>query len=582
MEIDFSKTVFFEMWIGPESQKWGLHVYDRTDGENQVEVPVRWDNDEKGFQRFNLTYAMINKFEDWGRQRKVQIRLYVAEKAGGKILFSDSRLVQTGEPAKDIYDYNSTLHYRPQGRGNLGDVQPFYWRGEYHVFHMLGFCGYAHPWEHLVSDDLVHWREVGRAISGGAAGDPDESSCGSVSIIEKDGTFYLYYTGFNAGHPYGTQQVMIATSSDLVNWTKRPQWTVTGDGEYYYNVARNGPLPKEHGGKSGDQCFRDPYVWYNEESGEYWMAVFARDVKMGLRSCIGRLVSRDLIHWEARSPFINTHGMDCPDIFESGGNWYRLGYYSQYDISSNGPLGPYDSPKDYGAFHQFDTEFNGVPKRLWDGKRHVLFGWIVDNQGFRDAAERSWGGCLSIPREVYAGDDGMLWSKPVQEVVDYFRTTILQLSDKPELGGKWRAWKYLDNGTLEGGDPAGWYRAKCRLQVPPDYMLESVFRLEDRSSLTVRFREQKGDGASGYFVQFHPRNNEIAFGNRYYLFRRNVKMETRHPMKLQAFIQRSIIECFVNDAYAFTIRAYDYPDGDLTFMVDAGLAWIDDLEIKLP
>ena len=62
---------------------------------------------------------------------------------------------------------------------------------------MLGVSGAA-PWNHIVSKDLIHWSKLPRAIEAGNPGDPDENSCGSGSVMERNGTFYIFYTGFNA------------------------------------------------------------------------------------------------------------------------------------------------------------------------------------------------------------------------------------------------------------------------------------------------------------------------------------------------------------------------------------------------
>ena len=40
----------------------------------------------------------------------------------------------------------------------LADTMPFYWNGEYHVFYLSAPGGHSR-WEHIVSRDLVRWRE---------------------------------------------------------------------------------------------------------------------------------------------------------------------------------------------------------------------------------------------------------------------------------------------------------------------------------------------------------------------------------------------------------------------------------------
>jgi len=92
-------------------------------------------------------------------------------------------------------------------------------------------------------------------------------------------------------------------------------------------------------------------------------------------------------------------------------------------------------------------------------------------------------------------------------------------------------------------------------------------------------RQQIGDDGA-YHIVFCPRHNEVEFGSKHYWFRREVPMEQGKLITFQAFVQRTIIECFVNDAYAFTIRAYDYPNGKLSFEVDNGVVEVKQLVVK--
>lgn len=104
----------------------------------------------------------------------------------------------------------SKLHFRPAS-GVLGDTIPFYWKGEYHVFYLKG-----QGWGHIVSKELMHWKELPDALKkaeGGTA--PDGEACWTGSIVEHGGIFHLFYTGKNSRDPQGDQKVMHATSLDL-------------------------------------------------------------------------------------------------------------------------------------------------------------------------------------------------------------------------------------------------------------------------------------------------------------------------------------------------------------------------------
>jgi len=149
---------------------------------------------------------------------------------------------------------SATIHWRPAPPGLFGDPNPFFWKGEYHVFYLLPDKG-SYVWEHIVSKDLVHWRELPRALEPGKKGEPDEWNAASGSVVEKDGTFHIFYVGFNSGHPNGRQQVMHATSPDLTKWTKHLEDTFVGDGVTYWSKAKSPPPQGDP-----DESFRDPYV----------------------------------------------------------------------------------------------------------------------------------------------------------------------------------------------------------------------------------------------------------------------------------------------------------------------------------
>lgn len=73
------------------------------------------------------------------------------------------KLPQTGK---------AILHFRPEGM-KAGDVIPFFWKGSYHLFYLEG-----PDWGHIVSQDLLHWQELPKALVKGA--DP-KGQTGKVS-----------------------------------------------------------------------------------------------------------------------------------------------------------------------------------------------------------------------------------------------------------------------------------------------------------------------------------------------------------------------------------------------------------------
>ena len=90
------------------------------------------------------------------------------------------------EAAKSPFDSKAQLHFRPE-EGIIGGPMPFFWKGEYHLFY-LGLEGRRH----IVSENLVNWKELPIALPIGAPGEPDSSQCAAGSIIERNGTFHFF------------------------------------------------------------------------------------------------------------------------------------------------------------------------------------------------------------------------------------------------------------------------------------------------------------------------------------------------------------------------------------------------------
>ena len=498
-----------------------------------------------------------------------------AVKLAGGATVEDGKLVLDGKKATLLAKASiedSLLHWRPKF-GLFGDANPFFWKGEYHVFYLTPDKGLV--WEHIVSKDLVHWRELPRALTVGFKGAPDEDNAGSGSVVEKDGTFHLFYVGFNSGHPNGRQQVMHATSQDLIQWTKHPEDTFAGDGVTYWSKLKSPPLQGDQ-----DESFRDPYVWWNEKDQRWWMAVVAKDAKTQIY-VLGRCISTDLVHWEQVAPFRNIRGDDCPDIFQSGGRWYCIRNISYYS-SSESLLGPYQPD----AVLRFDSEHLCVAKRMWDGRRHVGMGWVRDLVGNRDDGQIGWGGNQSIPREFFAGPEGLLCTRPVPEVTALFTRSLLDLaSDRPQAAveaGTWRregtAWSL---GTdRQGTEVANNASSRCLLDVPADYMLQASFQLDPGATLSVGFRQQPKSPTAGYRLTIRPGKQEIEIAGPRYVCPRRCPLDVSKPVQVQAFMDGSILECFVNDAYAFTLRCYDFPEGKLSLEVSNGQMRVLGLQVK--
>lgn len=439
--------------------------------------------------------------------------------------------------------YNSPIHYRPV-EGRLADTIPFYWKGDYHVFYLRAIAKV--PWEHIVSNDLIHWKELPAALRpDGAPDGPDGLHMFTGSVTEHQGTFHIFYTGWNPENKAGREKIMHATSPDLIAWTKHPEDGFFASGQQYENTD-----------------FRDPFVFWNEADRQFWMVVCARDAKTS-QPVQGVLKSKDLVHWQESKPLVFDPPLgkgtpECPDLFKIGATYYLIDSPSAgtTDMRYSEQIeGPYRIPKT----SSIDTPILYAAKRMFDGKRHILTGWIRDLRGESDAGGHEWGGDQSVPREVYPGSNGMLFFKPVPEAVNVFKTERFKL-EKPV--------------SLKEG-------VAFSEAVPDDYYLECEVKLslEAQFALTLR-KSEPAD--SGYRLTLRPSEGMASIVGKAFSYERPVDIDTKKPVKIRAFVQGSIIECFINEAYAFSCRAYDCRTGGLALSVEKGTAEIASLTVKLP
>jgi beta-fructofuranosidase len=388
-------------------------------------------------------------------------------------------------------EYRSPIHFKPNlpKKKAVGDVMPFYWKGEYHVFYLTNPLGnHDVNWEHCSSTDLLNWKEYPPALKPDKEDPtgPDGGCMFTGCIVEKDGIFYAWYTSWNPKNPKGREFLSLATSKDLITWDKHPEHRIAPDGIHYANhQARD---------------FRDPQIFWNEDKKEYWMHVLATAVG-SKKFRFGLLTSKDLIQWEQK-PEVNAEGDECPDYFRIGDTHYIHGC-RRYCYSEN-INGPYRSPK---LTNEMDLPILHAAKRIWDGERHV---WFCG----------TWHGkVMAIPREIYAGPEGLLYMKPVEEVLSLYRQTVLELSNTS-----------VNENVFEVPEH---YMLDCRMKFLPDSTLSLVIGGHYRLTL---------DSKQGELSLTGPGIDRT----------RPCPMDIGKSVKIQVFVEGNLIECFVNDQFAQT------------------------------
>lgn len=470
-----------------------------------------------------------------------------------------------------------SLFYKPAD-GWAADVIPFYWQGEYHLFYLKDYRdpekhGLGTPWEHLGTKDFVHFTEYLQALVRGGEDEPDLWVF-TGSVIERDGLFHIYYTGHNRLYkqrePRLPQQaIMHATSSDLVHWTKDPANPILLADPERYEI----------------DDWRDPFVFWNEDKGLYWMLIAAR-LRGGpsrRRGCIALASSPDLVKWTIEEPFwapslYYTH--ECPDLFRMGDWWYLVySTFSERTVThyrmSRSPSGPWVAPTN----DTFDARAFYAAKTASDGTRRFAFGWNPTREGDSDAGRWHWGGNVVI-HEVVQSPDGSLRVKVPPEVDGVFAQAQPH-SLKPEIG-QWR-----EEGSTIFGEAGDGYAA-CRLGQMPERC-----RITARLSPSSEVRScgvllRAGSELEGcYEVRWEPGLSRVVVdrwprpGDQAFMLERPLAVRPEEPVELKILVDDTVVEVYVNDAVALSTRAYDHQAGDWGLFVYEGRASFDGCQLTM-
>ncbi|MBQ8618820.1 MAG: family 43 glycosylhydrolase [Clostridia bacterium] len=285
------------------------------------------------------------------------------------------------------------------------DFIPYYENGTYYLFYLKDYRDWANhgegtPWFLVTTKDFVHFEEHGEVLPRGTQAEQDLYVF-TGSVFKAEGVYHIFYTGHNPhlrkkGLP--EQAVMHAVSRDLFTWEKKPEDTFFAPAEGY----------EPHD-------WRDPFVYWDEDAGEYRMLLAARSRegaprRRGMTALCG---SKDLKSWRVLEPFwaparFFTH--ECPDLFKMG-DWYYLIYseFSEEKLTryrmSRSLQGPWLQPKD----DRLDGIAYYAAKSAAGEEDRYLFGWIPSREGESDTGAWQWGGCLCVHR-LCQREDGTLYS----------------------------------------------------------------------------------------------------------------------------------------------------------------------------
>lgn len=200
------------------------------------------------------------------------------------------------------------------GLSEVGDVEVFPHGEEIHLFHLT--LPNHDLVQHAVSTDGLSWTALPPALRTGDPGDCDDDMIWTMSVTERAGRYYMVYTALAYAEGGRVQRTALATSDDLLTWTKHPANPVgAADGRWY----------------EADPAGRTFVSWRDPKpilvGDTYYAAVCAREREGPFlrRGCVGLLASSDLVAWESRPPLFAPrlyYDLECPQVFEIAGRYY--------------------------------------------------------------------------------------------------------------------------------------------------------------------------------------------------------------------------------------------------------------------
>ena len=223
---------------------------------------------------------------------------------------------------------------------------------------------------HAVSDDFRHWQELPTALTPDPTAAWDNADLWSGSVAEKDGTYYLYYTGKNnqTGQEH-IQKICVTTSDDLLAWQRHPENPIlAAAGPHYHHDNHANAL-----GNIG--AWRDPFVFKDPHSDIRFMTISARgsgDTDT-YNACVALATSEDMLHWKVQPPIFAPGVYDEIEVTRVV---YHRGYYYLFFTTHARNYHPAYA-KENGAYDGLHCYYSD---NLWGGYLPVNgTGMVLDN-----------------------------------------------------------------------------------------------------------------------------------------------------------------------------------------------------------
>jgi len=306
------------------------------------------------------------------------------------------------DPTRPVY------HFRPPARWMNDICGAIYYNGYHHIFYQCNPYKddqYGWGWGHARSKDLVHWEHLPFALA--PMNHRGELRCNSGCVaLDGSGRPMIFYTFVPTAREKRSQWAAIPLDDELIRWRH------AGDAPLM-EAGRGGVPADVPGGWS------DPYVF--KKDGRTFVTFKA----CGGLVCEAR--NEALTEWKCIGTLDDVAG-ECPNVFEVQGRWViirstlPISYVSgRLEIEGDDIRFEADGPAavlDFGygnnppaGRERISRGFYGTNTYVDPEGRRIMFGWI---SGFKTG--RGWNGCMSLPRVLSFDPEGRLIQTPAPEL----------------------------------------------------------------------------------------------------------------------------------------------------------------------
>ncbi len=463
--------------------------------------------------------------------------------------------------------YRPAYHFAfPDGDGFPGDPNGcFYADGRYHLMYLYrDFVTDAYHWGHASSADLLHWRLHPDAL----AAKPDEQGYYSGgAFVDDDGTAYLSYWKLplrDVKPGAKTCGIAIACARPpYEHWEEsEPMALPVEDTDFgYFDLVLDGEI--RHIGASDPSNIWKRDGFYYMQTGnlpvlnKYGREEQSPDIYRGDWTELFR--SSDLRQWEYVGRFYENPRLDadwpdlteddmCPSflpLYDAPSDGKPTGNYLQLFISHNkgaqyyiGSLeGERFFPKKHGRMTWRAPVFFAPEALVDDRNRQIMWAWLKDDP-LNSVDRFGWCGVYSFPRVLWERD-GVLHMAPAEELDrlqrhhQNFSGEALQDGIVPVVNGE----SFRIHAVWEAG------------RALPKHVGFRVGVSGDRREFVEVYVDTEKDllifDADTKCETEYDRREEAPF-----------KLEKDEALFMDLFVDRSVVEVYVNERQAICRRAY--------------------------